>query len=97
MEAIKWFFDGIGTEIVGIVFSFIIGVMGGGVLGYKIGIKQALYQKQEAGDVSKQRQELKTESSDVVTSSLKSNVNLKQSQSAGNGSEQIQIGDINVK
>lgn len=37
----KWFFDGIGTEIV----SLIIGAILGGTVGYKIGNKSKLVQK----------------------------------------------------
>ena len=95
MELLNWIFDGIGTEIVGIVVSLIIGAIGGGAVGYKIGIKQTLSQKQSAGDDSEQRQELQIGKNGVGTNSLKSKTNLKQSQKAGNGSVQTQIGGVN--
>lgn len=95
MELLEWIFDGIGTEIVGIVVSLIIGAIGGGAVGYKIGIKQTLSQKQSAGDDSEQRQELQIGKNGVGTNSSKSKTNLKQSQKAGNGSVQTQIGGIN--
>lgn len=91
----EWFFDGIGTEIVGIVISLIISAIGGGAVGYKIGIKRTLSQEQSAGEDSEQRQELQIGKNDVGTNSSKSKTNLKQSQKAGNGSVQTQIGGIN--
>lgn len=47
----EWFFDGIGTEIISIIISFIIG----GSIGYRIGINKN-NQKQKAGDNSTQVQ-----------------------------------------
>lgn len=91
----EWFFDGIGTEIVGIVIGLIISAIGGGAVGYKIGIKRTLSQEQRAGENSEQRQELQIGKNDVGTNSSKSKTNLKQSQKAGNGSVQTQIGGIN--
>lgn len=90
-----WIIDGIGTEIVGIVINLIIGAIGGGTVGYKIGIKRTLSQKQSAGDDSEQKQELKIGRDYVGTDSSKSKTSLKQSQKAGNGSVQTQIGGIN--
>lgn len=95
MKLLEWIFDGIGTEIVGIVVSLIIGAIGGGAVGYKIGIKQTLSQKQNAGDDSEQRQELQTGKNGVGINSSSSKTNLKQSQKAGNGSVQTQIGGVN--
>ena len=91
----EWFFDGIGTEIVGIVISLIIGAIGGGAVGYKIGIKRTVTQKQSAGNDSKQRQELQIGKSDVSAHSTKSKTNLKQTQEAGDNAVQTQIGGIN--
>lgn len=90
-----WIFDGIGTEIVGIVISLIIGAIGGGTVGYKIGIKRSSSQKQSAGDDSEQKQELQIGKDYVGINSSKSKTSLKQSQKAGNGSVQTQIGGIN--
>ena len=88
MELLEWIYDGIGTEIVSIVISLIIGAIGGGTVGYKVAIKKTLSQKQSAGDGSEQRQELQIGKND-------GGINLKQSQKAGNGSIQTQIGGIN--
>lgn len=52
MENLEWIFDGIGTELI----SLIIGTVLGGAAGYKIGSKNKIKQKQEAGDNSKQIQ-----------------------------------------
>lgn len=95
MELLEWIFDGIGTEIVSIVGGLIIGAIGGGAVGYKIGIKQTLSQIQSAGNDSEQKQELQIGKNGVGTNSSKSKTNLKQSQKAGNGSVQTQIGGIN--
>jgi len=48
----EWVFDGIGTAIV----SLIIGLFICGTSGYKIGIKQAVKQRQTAGDNASQIQ-----------------------------------------
>ncbi|MDE7184066.1 MAG: hypothetical protein K2O40_06210 [Lachnospiraceae bacterium] len=53
-----WIFDGIGTEMIGIIISLIIGALGGGTVGYKIGIRRTAKQKQIAGDDAEQKQEL---------------------------------------
>lgn len=45
-------FDGIGTEIVGILISFVLG----GAVGYKIGMKNKVKQNQRAGKNSNQTQ-----------------------------------------
>ena len=52
MENLEWIFDGIGTELI----SLIIGAIFGGAAGYKIGSKNKIKQKQNAGDNSKQIQ-----------------------------------------
>lgn len=53
----EWLFDGIGTEIVSIIISLIIGVLSGGALGYKIGISKVnIKQKQNGGNNSTQTQ-----------------------------------------
>lgn len=46
-------FDGLGTEIIGIIISFIIGSISGGAVGFKIGKTK---QNQKAGKNSKQTQ-----------------------------------------
>lgn len=52
MEWIEWFFDGIGSAIV----SLILGLVIGGVSGYKIGIRKSNEMNQKAGNNSKQTQ-----------------------------------------
>jgi len=91
----EWIFDGIGTEIIGIVISLTIGALGGGAVGYKIGIKRTAKQKQTAGDDAEQKQELHVGKSDVKDNSSKSKTNIKQIQRAGNNAVQTQIGRIN--
>lgn len=48
----EWIFDGIGTEII----SLLIGLLGGGVIGYKVGIKNKISQRQKGGDHASQTQ-----------------------------------------
>lgn len=50
----EWFFDGLGTTII----SLIIGLLTGGTIGYRIGIKKTnkVNQKQKAGDNASQIQ-----------------------------------------
>ena len=91
----EWIFDGIGTEIIGIVISLIIGVLGSGTVVYKIGIKRTANQKQTARDDAEQKQEFYIYKSDVKENSSKSKTNLKQIQKAGNNAVQTQIGGIN--
>lgn len=86
----EWFFDGIGTEII----SLIIGVILGGGVGYKVGIKRTTSQKQVAGDNSKQRQEMKIGKDNIGNSSLTNKTSVKQSQRAGKDTVQIQIGGV---
>lgn len=45
----EWFFSGIGTEII----SALVGLVIGGVSGYKIGVRNKIKQIQKAGDNSK--------------------------------------------
>ena len=47
----EWFFDGIGTEIISIIISFLVG----GTVGYSIGINKN-NQKQKARDNANQIQ-----------------------------------------
>lgn len=48
----EWFFDGLGTSLI----TLVIGLFTGGAVGYKIGIKNTINQKQSAGDNSTQTQ-----------------------------------------
>lgn len=84
----EWLFDGIGTEIVGII----IGLAIGGTAVYKFVTRDKSKQKQKAGDNAKQRQEFEVETDAQEDGKIKSNI--KQSQKAGNGANQSQIGRI---
>ena len=53
---LEWFFDGIGSQIVGIIISLLIGGCVGGAIGYKIGSTNKVKQKQKAGNRSQQSQ-----------------------------------------
>lgn len=86
----EWFFDGIGTELI----SLIIGAIGGGAIGYKIGIKRTSVQKQVARDNALQTQEIKMGKNDVRNSPVKSKTSIRQSQKAGNNAVQLQVGGI---
>jgi Na+/glutamate symporter len=48
----EWVFNGLGTALIGLI----IGVAGGGAVGYHIGIKKNIKQSQKAGDNSQQVQ-----------------------------------------
>ena len=52
----EWFFDGLGTEIVSTIVGLIIGSLGGGTIGYKIGKIVTIKQMQTAGDNATQTQ-----------------------------------------
>lgn len=89
-----WIFDGIGTEIVSILISFIIGAVGGGLSGYKIAVRHTEKQHQKAGDNANQRQEGYEK---TTTNALIDITSIEQSQNAGNNATQVQIGDINAR
>lgn len=55
-SCIEWIFDGIGTEIFVSIVSLIVGAFGGGLVGYRIGIKNKIKQKQKATSNAKQNQ-----------------------------------------
>ncbi len=48
----SWLFEGLGTEIV----SVVIGLIAGGIGGYRVGIKKNIKQIQKAGDNTNQLQ-----------------------------------------
>ncbi len=52
----EWFFDGIGSQIIGIILSFIIGGGVGTAVGYKMGSNNRIKQKQNARDDARQSQ-----------------------------------------
>lgn len=49
-------FEGIGSTIIEIIFSLIIGLLTGGFVGYKLGINKTIKQKQKGGKNSTQIQ-----------------------------------------
>lgn len=55
-ENLSWVFDGIGTEIVCTIVSLIVGAAGGGVVGYRIGVKNRIEQIQKGKENAKQQQ-----------------------------------------
>lgn len=52
----EWLFDGIGSQIIGIIITLLIGGCAGGAIGYKIGSSNKVKQKQKARDYAKQTQ-----------------------------------------
>lgn len=56
MENLAWIFDGIGTELLIGAIGLLVGAAGGGAVGYRIGSKNKIKQKQKAGDNSNQIQ-----------------------------------------
>ena len=52
MENLNWIFEGIGTELL----SLVVGLFFGGVIGYKIGIRNKVKQIQKAGNNFNQTQ-----------------------------------------
>ena len=90
MENIPWIFDGIGTEIVGLVLGTVLG----GFAGYKIGIHKKGKQLQIAKAASKQRQEMVVDSDAHIGDETNVQNTIRQIQKAGNNSEQTQIGRI---
>lgn len=90
MEFLKCFFDGIGTELL----SLIIGTIGGGIAGYKLGVKRSGKQKQIAKSNAKQKQEIIIDEASKNADQKNVEDNICQIQKAGKNSEQIQIGRI---
>lgn len=88
-----WFFNGLGTEIIGVLITCIIGTAGYYVFVYKRTIKQ----EQIAGDNSDQRQEYQIVDNDDEKNTALMSDNLEQYQKAGNGSTQTQIGGTHVR
>lgn len=84
----EWFFDGIGTEIV----MLVIGLISGGLAGYRIGIRRNSVQKQRAEDGAKQAQRINITDENSKEGGI--NGNLRQIQKAGKNAEQNQIGTI---
>jgi hypothetical protein len=90
-EWVNWFFDGLGTEII----SVIIGVAGGGLIGYRIGKRKSKFiQTQETGSGSEQYQKGKVVFQSTIDGlkSQDSTSSFLQKQKAGDNSKQTQIG-----
>lgn len=89
-EFIQWFFDGLGTAIIGLV----VGAIGGGTVGFRIGKrKNKFVQSQTAGNGSQQRQEGQISANKRKTAKgvdIKSSFH--QTQKAGDNAKQTQIG-----
>lgn len=85
----EWIFSGIGTTILTSVGGIIIG----GIGGYQIGIHSKEKQHQKAGANAKQRQELELHDKGIDGKNRITN-SVKQTQKAGNGAEQIQVGRV---
>ena len=79
MENISWVFDGLGTEIL----SLIVGFISGGAIGYKIGIHNGTMI------------DYVIVSGGAIGYKIGIHNKVKQSQKAGNNSNQTQIGTIN--
>lgn len=86
---LKWFFDGIGTELL----SLCVGSIVGGAVGYKIGTKGASKQKQKAGTNAEQNQELGI---DLETAKSGARATVSQVQKAKDGASQSQVGRIKI-
>lgn len=97
MDSVQWIFSGIGTQI----FTNLVSLFIGGVIGYRIRDKQIGKQKQIAGDSANQRQELHMRQNSCGEKCGRSSADkdshqmLNQEQEAGDNSTQVQIGDIN--
>lgn len=87
----EWIFDGIGTELIGLV----IGAIVTGIVGYKICIKNRSKQVQKATNNAQQNQTVKIGTSDEKVNSAKISSKLNQVQKAGDSAVQTQIGGIN--
>lgn len=91
-EWLKWFFDGLGTEII----SKIICVVGGGLIGYRMGYRKSKFiQTQEAGSGTEQCQKgkLVSKSNNDGKKTQDSKLLFRQTQKAGDNSKQTQIGE----
>lgn len=85
----EWVFDGIGSQIVGVIIGMIIG----GISGYRIGIKRNYLQIQMGKEKSKMKQIAEIENVGIEKEGEKFE-SIRQFQKAGDESEQTQIGRI---
>lgn len=86
---IKWFFDGLGTELI----SLVIGAFLGGTIGFRIGKnKRKFIQQQEGGAESEQYQRGNSQSK--MSNKVEDTTTFfTQKQTAGDKSKQTQIGE----
>lgn len=89
MKWYEWVFQGIGTEIIILLFGLVIG----GFAGFKIGINKNGMQNQKAKDKAKQFQNIEVECDDNSERGGISG-NLRQVQKADSDAEQTQVGKI---
>lgn len=87
MDKIQWIFSGIGTYVIELTLTAIIGFCG-----YKIISRKKYVQKQKAGKNSKQTQQFIDNTTSENEINKKSVTTLVQKQKAGDDSEQSQIG-----
>lgn len=81
----SWIFDGIGTEVIVLIGTAIIGFVG-----YKVLSKRSSTQKQKAKDEANQRQEMIY--GNDANEKVKQKDRINQYQKAGNKATQVQIG-----
>lgn len=74
----EWLFDGIGTEII----SLLIGLAGGGAIGYRIGIRNKISQHQK-GETRQNKYKLET-------------LSMMEIQKAGDNAQQFQIQNLTI-
>lgn len=84
----EWIFDGIGTELIGLI----IGALLGGIAGYTIGVRSKSKQTQKAGEGANQRQTHTVGVNTYGKANTRINTKVNQSQTAGNNATQVQIG-----
>lgn len=85
-----WLFEGLGTELL----MFALGILLGGLGGYRLGIKQNGVQKQKARGQSEQEQQIEVDKNRHKERGGGINGNILQTQKAGKKSRQRQIGRI---
>lgn len=89
IENLQWILSGIGTELLMLLIGTLVGVVG-----YKIIRKNGGKQVQRAKSGARQRQEMTVDSDITVREKGNEQNSIRQTQKAGKGSEQVQIGRI---
>ena len=75
----EWIFDGIGTEII----SLLIGLAGGGAIGYRIGIRNKNFPTSKKGETRQNKYKLET-------------LSMMEIQKAGDNAQQFQIQNLTI-